>query len=338
MTRILPRRTSVATIVLYALGSSGCGLVQSATKAGMLPILHNGVDAFVAEEDLEVAEGALVANMKLIEGVAATYPDDTAPMLLASMARASYAFGFIQDELEAVRLAYPDDSNRADALLARVLANYKVGVRHAVAALETNGGWSDAIAGRTLSDVPHDEFAAAIDAIGPDDALGLFWLAFNWGGQLQARLDPAEATQLPKIEAMIARVLELDEHLFYDIGPNLLAGTLAGFRSPALGGTPDVAAERFDRASELGGGVLLADVMKAQLVYAQTERPAEFEATLTKVIEAPLNPRVAAFEAIAKRKACRLLANSDQFFLDDPKPIPAACSSISQKMRLREPE
>jgi len=332
----LPARRVVVAFATFAL--SGCSLVQSATKAGMLPILNNGVDSFVAEPDLEVAEGALVANMKLIEGVAATYPDDPEPTILAAMARGAYAFGFIQDELDATRLAYPDEGNRAEALVVRALSSFRIGVKHALHALDSNGGWSDAIAGRDVSDIPMDEFKTALAAVGEDDITALFWLAFNWGGQLQVRLDPVEAVQLPKIEAMIAHVLEVDERIFYDVGPNLLAGTLAGFRSPALGGTPDIAVNKFSRASELGGGSLLADVLIAQLVYAQTEKPQEFETTLKKVIDAEINPRMAAFESLAKRKACRLLANSDQYFLEDPKPLPEGCAAVPHKMRLREPE
>src|SRR5687768_3341688 len=54
----------------------GCGLVQSATKAGMEPILTNGIGGFIEEPDIVLAESALAGNAKLIEGVVATYPDE----------------------------------------------------------------------------------------------------------------------------------------------------------------------------------------------------------------------------------------------------------------------
>ena len=327
------------TLILAFLSCNlGCGIVQNATRVGMMPILRNGIDAFIQEPDLVVAEGAIAANMKLIEGVAATYPDEREPAVMAAMARANFAFGFVVDELEAVKLAFPDDTDRHEALLARATANFKVGQAFALRALMMNGDFADALGGKQIEGITVEQFESALAELEEDDADALFWLAFNWGGRMQAKLDPAQATQLPKVQKIVARVIELNERVFYGSGPNIMAGALHGFRSPALGGQPDKASKHFDRAGELGGNTLLPRVMKAQFVYAQTENPADFSQTLTEVVDAEPNPKMFALEMLAKRKACRLLANSDQFFLDDPSPLPAGCKAISHKHRLREPE
>ena len=334
--RLLPTSNEITPTVtlttILAVFGSGCGIVQSATKSGMMPILHNGIDSFIAETDLDVAGGALVANLKLIEGVSATYPDERAPLVMVAMARANCAFGFVMDELEAARTAYPDDSLRAQGLLARVLINFASGRSFARRALSHNDDFEEVVADRPLEALELDEFTQALATLEVEDAAPLFWLAFNWGGRLMASQDPVEATQLPMIEAMVARVLELDEHVFYGAGPNLLAGTLFGFRGPALGGSPEKAIQRFDRAVELAGQLLIADVFKAQYVYAQTERQEEFEKTLLTAIEAAPNPKLGAFESLAKRKACRLFANLDNYFLADPKPLPEACQASRRRI------
>lgn len=321
-------------IVLGATLASGCAAVQGATKAGMKPILINGIDGFLTEGDPAVAEGAIVANMKLIEGVVATYPDDVELLNMAAMARANYAFGFLQDQLEALKLAHPDDSLAALRLLDRVLSSYKVGRGFAERSLLENSGYRDVLNGRPLEDVPIADLKRALDELDEDEAEAVFWLAFNWGGTMQANLDPAEATQLPKVELLTLKVLEMDEHVFFDVGPHMLAGVFFGFRSPALGGNPEVALAHFAKAHEMGQ-VLLPLVLKAQFVFAQTERQEDFVATLNEVIEATPRQDRLLLDKLAQLKACRLLANLDAYFLDDAQPVSDRCMRLPHRYRLR---
>lgn len=314
--------------------AAGCGAVSSATRIGMKPILQNGIQGFVEEPDILVAEGALVANMKLIEGVVATFPDDRELIEMAAMARANYAFGFLQDDLEALRLGRPDDRAGIEALRARVLLSFAAGRRYAERALAESGAWADALNQRPLEQLGPEDFSAALAALDRDDAPALFWLAFNWGGALQMTLDPAEATQLPKLEQMAKRLLELDDGVFYGLGPHMLAGVLHGFRAPALGGNPQEATRHF-REARNRSGVLLPAVLEAQLVHAQTEQEEAFEATLREVIDADIRGDRALLEILAKKKACRLLANADELFLTDAKPVPEACLRIPHKYPLR---
>jgi hypothetical protein len=311
-----------------------CAAVQGATKAGMTPILVNGIEGFLTEPDPVVAEGAIVANMKLIEGVVATYPDDVLLLNMAAMARANYAFGFVQDQLEALRLAHPDQQTAAQVLQDRVVMSYKAGRAYAERALMEDGGFADAIAGRSLEEVPLEDLQAALAGLDADAAPSVFWLAFNWGGAMQTNLDPAEATQLPKVELLTNTALALDEHVFYDVGPHMLAGVFFGFRAPALGGDPEKALAHFEKA-KAQGGVLLPDVLKAQFVYAQTEQAEPFEATLKAVIEARPRPDRALLDTLAQIKACRLLANIDAYFLTDAQPVPERCQRLPHRYRLR---
>lgn len=300
----------------------------------MKPILSNGIDSFVSEPDAVLAEQALAANLKLIEGVVATYPEDRELLQMAAMARANYAFGFVQDDLEACRIARPDDRSAHDRLLERVLVSYALGRTYARRALEQNHDFADAVAGRPLERLSRADFSAALDTLTTDDAAALFWLAFNWGGAVQASLDPAAATQLPKLEMMVQRVLVLDDSVFYGVGPHMMAGVFFAFRAPALGGQPDLASEHFDEA-RARGGILLPDVLKAQLVHAQTEQVDAFRALLKRVIDAAPRTDRALLETVAKKKACRLLANLDAFFLEDARPVPEACHRLPHKYPLR---
>src|SRR5688572_11477845 len=92
-----PARTSRKLALLWASSFlfAGCSVVQSATKVGMEPILSNGIQGFVGEQDIALAESAIAGNAKLIEGVVATYPDERSFLEMAAMARACYAFAFL---------------------------------------------------------------------------------------------------------------------------------------------------------------------------------------------------------------------------------------------------
>ena len=314
--------------------ASGCGAISAATKSGMKPILVNGIDGFVQEPDAVLAEQALAGNLKLIEGVVATYPDDRELLQMAAMARGNYAFAFVQDDLEACRIALPGDRAQHDRLLARVMASYRLGRAYAERALRQNEAFAAKVGSGPLDELSKDRFADALTTLDAEDAPALFWLAFNWGGAVQAALDPGSATQLPKLELMSQRVLALDPTVFYGVGPHLMAGVLNGFRSPALGGRPDVAARHFDEALRQGD-LALPEVLKAQWVHAQTEQAEAFKKTLRAVIDKPIRPERALLEVIAKKKACRLLANLDAYFLEDAEPVPPRCQALPHKYPLR---
>ncbi len=304
--------------------------MSAATKTGMRPILRNSIDSFVREPDLVLGEQAIAGNLKLIEGIVATYPDDRSFLEMAAMARGNYAFGFLLDDLEASRLGRPDDRQQQHRITLRALACYRQGRQYAERALRLNDGFARRVGDRSLETLSPADFEAALAELGVEDAPALFWVAFNWGGALQVRLDAAEATQLPKIEAMVNRVLVLDDTVFYGVGPHLMAGVLAGFRSPALGGRPDVAARHFDEASHRGR-LLFPQVLKAQWVYAQTEQLEAFKTTLKDAISRdPRTDRVL-LDVLAQKKACRLLANVDAFFLANAESVPERCDELPHK-------
>ncbi len=308
--------------------------MSAATKAGLVPILDGAVASLLAESDLLLAEPSVAANLTLIEGVVREHPDDVKLRTLAAMARSTYAYAFLQDELEALRLERPGDRSAQAALRARAKQHYGTARAHAEAALDRRAGWRAALGGATLEGAESEAFDSALSALHPEDAEALFWLGFAWGGALQVELDPAAATALPKVEALARRLLELNEAAFLGLGPHLLSGVLLGFRSPALGGDPAGAGRHFERARELSG-TLLPDVLLAQYVYAQTEAFEPFTATLTAVIDAPGRPDRALLDALARRKACRLLANLDQLFLEDAEPAPEACDRIPRRHPFR---
>jgi tetratricopeptide (TPR) repeat protein len=97
----------------------------------------------------------------------------------------------------------------------------------------------------------------------------------------------------------------------------LFFGVYYGGRAPMFGGDFARAARHFDQAARISQNrLLLVDVYRAQYLYRQMGDRAAFHAALTRVIDAPAStdPDLNLANAIAKKKAGRLLAQEDTLF------------------------
>jgi hypothetical protein len=139
--------------------------------------------------------------------------------------------------------------------------------------------------------------------------------AGSWLGYLQATGNWDAVADLPRIEALLTRLLVLDET--YDHG-NLHAylGILNALRPPALGGRPEVAKQHFERAIELSGGRNLATKVEYAQRYARLVFDQELHDRLLKeVAAAPTEaPGLTLFNVLAKEQAHDLLESSAEYF------------------------
>lgn len=289
-----------APILALSFALSGCNTGLYAAQGGWTPIFRNGMRVLLEEPDLELAKLGLAGDMKLIESTAATFPSDRELLSLAARARASYAFLFLEDELEEASLLYAADEARVDRARARVLSCHAKGREYAERALRLNAAYFEIVGERRLEEISPADLQLALDALEPTDASPLFWLTLSWGSQLRVKPEPADLTQLPKVMRMMERVLVLDDEVVHGLGPHLFAGILFGFRSKAMGGDPERARHHFERARALDG-VMLAEVLHAQMIEDHPDR------VLESIIVAKPRREVALLEEVAKNKACRML-------------------------------
>jgi hypothetical protein len=214
--------------------------------------------------------------------------------LQAAMGFYGYAAGFVED----------DDPDRATGL-------YRRAMDHAVAALAAQGVSASILAGDTT------QLDAALARLGIRAVPALFWTASAWGKWIERQLDePARLAELPRVEALMQRVLTLDE-TYYHGGAHLFFGVYYGGRAPMFGGDFTRAAKEFDQAARISQNrLLLVDVFRAQYLFRQMGDRAAFHAALTRVINAPVStdPDLNLANAIAKKKAGKLLAQEDMLF------------------------
>lgn len=280
------------TLLLAAIIFSGC--IQTIAIKTMAGILEYGFDAFNEESDTELAKEALGSNLKLIEALIKGDPENEKLLIFAAQGYNAYALAFVED----------DSVERARPLYLRAR---DFGMR----ILSQNSRFKSGLEG------DFETFANAVGSLSKGDVPAAFWTAFAWGSYINiTRTDPEALVELPKVEALMDFVRKNDSTYYYG-SALLFFGTIEGSMPPALGGKPDKAKDYFERCLAINGGkFLMAQVFYAKTFAVQVQDQQLYEVLLKKVIDAPpdILPSARFPNAVAKQKAQRLLAKSNELF------------------------
>jgi hypothetical protein len=282
----------VLCCVIASLAFPGC--IQHIAINTVGSIIDDGFDALTEEQDLDFAAQALPSNLKLMEVMLKSEPDNDRLLRLLAEGYNSYALGFVED---------------TDPVRAKLF--YQRATDYAMRLVRQDAALGKAFDGTV------DELKAELAKRGKDDAPGIFWAAFGMGSYLTLALDNPDAiATLPKVEAMMKFVASVDSTFYYG-GADLFLGTLYGSRSRMLGGDPDLSRIHFERALRINGGkFLLTYVYYARSYAVQTLDQKLFDQLLTTVEEASIDilPKFRLGNAIAKRKGSLLRAKESDLF------------------------
>ena len=277
---------------LSVIAFSGCIRTIAVSTVG--GIADDGFEAFTSESDLAFAEQALPANLKLMEVMLKSDPDNERILRLLSQGYSSYALGFLEGK---------DDARAREFYIRGRDFGYRIMRRDARLAKALDG---------TV-----DDLKAELATRGKDDVPGVFWSAFGLGSYIQLSLtEPSALIDLPKAEAMMEFVDRVDSSYYYG-GADLFLGTLAGMRPKMLGGNPEKAKAYFEKALRLSGGKFLITYDYYASAYAvPTQNEELFTELLGKVQGASIDilPEFRLANAIAKQKAAALLAKKSDLF------------------------
>jgi len=285
-------RLPILFAFLSVFAFSGCLRTIAVSTVG--GIADDGFEAFTSESDLAFAEQALPANLKLMEVMLKSDPDNERILRLLSQGYSSYALGFLEGK---------DDARAREFYIRGRDFGYRIMRRDARLAKALDG---------TV-----DDLQAELATRGKDDVPGVFWSAFGLGSYIQLSLtEPSALADLPKAEAMMEFVDRVDSSYYYG-GADLFLGTLAGMRPKMLGGNPERAKAYFEKALRLSGGKFLITYDYYASAYAvPTQNEELFTELLGKVQGASLDilPEFRLANAIAKEKAAALLAKKADLF------------------------
>ena len=289
----------------------GCGaLGQRSAVHVMGSVAETGMPAYLREPDLELAEPALAASVKLTEALLETAPDDTRLLLQVVQGLAGYTYAFVEVRIEAARGGDPEQGRLQTQRAQRL---YQRGLQYGLHLLsQYHPPLLQAPA------LPLETLRMHLRRLDREAVPALLWTSFCWGGFLNLERTALETVMaLPLLQAVLARLLELDEGYFYGLPHLLQAAHYASFAT-ALGGDPAQAQHHFMRAYALSQGrLLLVPLLEAQYYAVQVQDRSLFTERLQHILAAPeaLFPEQALLNAVARRRAVLLLRRIDEHFL-----------------------
>lgn len=304
------RKASGALLVFFGflfVFETGCSVRRYAINK-LADALANTGATFSSDDDSDLIRDALPFSLKLVESLLAESPHHQGLLLAAVQGFTQYSYAFVQQEADERE---PLDLAGAERLRARVRRLYLRARNYGIRGLE----------------IRHPDFGASVRknpktaaqlASLPDVPL-LYWTAAAWGAAIAISKDnPELIADLPAVEALIDRALELNEG--YD------AGSIHGFlityepSRPGAKGNPEERSRRhFDRALTLSSGQLASPfVALAEAVSIGKQDRKEFESLLGRAlaIQADAKPEWRLSNLVMQRRARWLLSRKDELFLE----------------------
>jgi len=265
---------------------------------------------FASDDDPELIEQAVPFSLKLMESLLAESPRHKGLLLATSSGFTQYGYAFVQqdaDEIEA------EDYAAAEAMRARARRLYLRARNYGLRGLEAaHPGFTNELAASPQQ---------AVGQMKKKDVPQLYWTAAAWGSVVSlSKDDPATIAEIPQLEALIDRALELDESW----GDGAIHGFLINYemsRQGVGGSAVERARKHFERAVELTGGQQAGPyVTFAEAVCVEQQDAKQFEDLLghALAIDPDSHPETRLVNLIMQRRARWLLSKEEDLFLDLP--------------------
>jgi len=218
-------------------------IANQMVKTGTLQDMNK---AFFKEESSAHAGAAAPGLLMLMDGFIVASPKNAALLTEAATLNCGYALAFL------------DFSDTAwGASLYRKGRDY---TRRAAA--EELPALAAAIDANDL-----DGIRVAAEEVDEDNLDIIFWMGMCWGSRINATKAIDEIADLPIVDILMQRALEIDESYYFAVG-HLLFGMMYGGRTKAVGGDPARGRRHYERAVELTGGRFLMAKVHYAVNYA----------------------------------------------------------------------
>lgn len=305
-----PRRGAFRIVAVAAacLLAAGCASPRKMAINMVGDALAGTGTAFASDPDPELIREAVPFGLKLMEALLTETPEHKGLLLAATSGFTQYAYAFIQPDADKIE---DEDYDAAEAKRDRAKKLYIRARDYGLRSLETR---HKGFRAELLKDPE-----AAVARAEKKDVPNLYWTAASWGAAISLGLDDPELiADVPAMQALIDRALELDEG--YDAGA--IHSFLIGYemiRQGAEGDPEERAREHFRRAVELSGGMQAgAYVALAESVSVETQNKKEFNELLEKAlaVDVAAKPEWRLLNIVMQRRAQWLLGRSEDLFLE----------------------
>jgi hypothetical protein len=273
--------------LVFLMHSSGC------TSVIINPILGPLTLSLQKQTDLELLKEGAPSLLLLLDGLVASDPENAPLLMTAIKAYGAYA-----------TVLYEDGQVERAVNMSLKTKEYGIKLIQQLPGL------------KNITDDTLAEIDKSLNKISPSKAPRLFWGAYGWAIWINYQKGaPAAMADLPKVEPMMLRVVELDESYYYG-GAHIFLGAYYGSRPKMFGGNPEASRQHFEKALALNDRKFLLTHVTYAETYARTtfDRKLYLE-LLTEVIEQPMaDSDMASSNKLAKNKAEKLIAQVDDFF------------------------
>ena len=298
------------TLLAAVIALSGCSIEQFAVRK-VADFLSSGTSdstIYTGEEDPELLSDALPFVLKLYESLLESDPENDKLLLATGQAFLLYSNVSVQFPAD---LLGDEDFEEKLILLDRAKKLYLRARKYLFRALEirhpvfrdyrTTEVWEPALEGTDVDDAPY-----------------LYWAAVAWLAAYSVdTFDFELMVTLPRMTAMLNRVLELDE-THDEGGLHEVLVSYYGSLPAEMGGSEEKARYHFERAVTLSGGLKAGPYLAlATGVSVGNQNYPEFRELLNTVLslDVELEPKYRLFNIVGQRKAAWMLEHAEDFFL-----------------------
>lgn len=266
---------------LAALCSAGCNLSKLTANASAKMVVA-GSSALDRESDPQLARDAFPASLKTVETFLVSTPDNAGLLLTLARGYNSYAFGFLEDDLD--RALLDGTEEEIETYTRRAKMFYLRGSEYGFRLL------GDPKLQEAAMNDDADVLAERLAKVGEKQQPALFWAAYGLASTINLSLDdPDMVGKLATAKMMMQRAYELDPT--YNGGaPTLFFGVVNTALPQALGGRPDIAKTFFDEALARDG----QESLMVAFLYARYYCPAVqdrklWDELIGRVLKADIN-------------------------------------------------
>ena len=273
-------------IIAASLLISSCSL-QKITVDQTAEVMLAGSRNFEAESDLAIAEASAPSNLKFIEGLLESSPNNRTLLYIAAKFYTNYSFAFIEPRLVGKANAYDDDYLKTQEQAKRY---YLRGRDYALRWMATRRPELADLLKKEDDSQWKSKLPELLNQLDEKDLPSLYWIAQSWGSAININLADIDAIfHLPKVEMLMTRVLELDPDYEYG-GAHLFFGVLIAKLGEQLGSGPELAKAHFEKADKVTDNKYLMSQFLYARYYCVTIQDREcYTSTLNKVISSDIN-------------------------------------------------
>lgn len=268
------------------------GCMKIAIRMSSPALFTNITQSLFEECDTKIAQSSIPANLKILEGLLKSDPENRDILRLLSMGFCGYSLLFVETV----------DPPRASELYMRA---FEFGLR----ALGHR---------KKINDMDRIVLDNLLKNLKNSDIESFLWTTVSWNSWVRLNLDkPVAVAQFGLAFSCIEKLLEMEPDYLYGT-PYILMGAGLSARSPMLGGDYQKAKENFEKAMIFSNrSFFLAHYYYARYYCVGVQDREMFEKLLNEVISGDPGrlEDVCLINAVIQERAKELLESIDDFFI-----------------------